>query len=197
MAELRLISNTTLPYVRIDILSRVTGVCEDEWLRLIMDPRECSVAMVRSQEGLYIEMSVLQGIISRKCSSRVLSKWKNWMSFHSANRKLTEPEKRRVASQQKWKCAMCDTLLSDVYEVDHIEQQCIRNNQRRRNLQALCPKCHRLKTVEDRCFGDGLFEEYAYDISTCRLDGLNVKVSSYFDSAHDGTIDYERAYEKI
>ena len=60
MAELRLIGNATLPYVRLDVLSRVTDVCEDEWLRLIMDPRECSVAMVRSQEGLYIEMSVLQ-----------------------------------------------------------------------------------------------------------------------------------------
>ena len=195
MAELRLIGNATLPYVRVDVLSRVTGISQEEWMGMIMDPTECSVAMVRSQEGLYVEMSVLQGIISRKCASRVLSKWKNWMSFHSAHRKLTEPEKRRVASEQEWTCAMCRRLLSDVYEVDHIEQQCIRNNQRRRNLQALCPKCHRRKTVEDRCFGDGLFDEYAYDVSTCRKSGDGKIVSAYFDGVNRG-IDLERAYEK-
>ena len=194
MAELRLIGNATLPYVRLSVLSRVTGISEAEWMRFIMDPRECSVAMVRSQEGLYIEMSVMQGIISRKCSSRVLRKWKNWMSFHSTHRKLTEPEKRRVASQQQWKCATCDGLLTDVYEVDHIEQQCIRNNQRRRNLQALCPKCHREKTVQDRIFGDGLFDAYMYDIPTCKRDGSGVRVSSYFDRKDD--FDVERGYEK-
>lgn len=195
MAELRLIGNATLPYVRLDVLSRVTDVSQEDWMRFIMDPTECSVSMVRSQEGFYVEMSVLQGIISRRCSSRVLSKWKNWVSFHSAHRKLTEPEKRRVASQQQWKCARCEGLLTDVYEVDHIEQQCIRNNQRRRNLQALCPRCHREKTVEDRCFGDGLFEEFVYHIPTCKQDGDGIQVSSYFDGGKSN-IDVECVYEK-
>ena len=120
------------------------------------------------------------------------------MSFHSAKRKLTEPEKAfRESHCSKSEIFLGGNSVSDVYEVDHIEQQCIRNNQKRRNLQALCPKCHRRKTVEDRCFGDGLFEEYAYNMFTCRLDGSNVKISSYFDNSHGDTMDYERGYEKI
>ena len=195
MADLRLVGGTTLPYVNLEALCRVTGIARDAWMAMLMDPNECSVAMVRSQEGMYVEMSVIEGIVARKCTPSVLRRWKGWISFHYAERKLTEPEKRRVASQQAWRCAMCDAMLTDVYEVDHIEQQCIRNNQSRRNLQALCPKCHRKKTVEDRCFGDGLFENFRYDPPTALRDDNGGLVSSYFATEKSPqSMDPELAY---
>ena len=44
-------------------------------------------------------------------------------------------------------------------------------------------------------FRDGLFDEYAYDVSTCRKSGDGKIVSAYFDGVNRG-IDLERAYEK-
>ena len=79
---------------------------------------------------------------------------------------LSEAIKKRVAGKQSFKCAnspdsnlkyledyFCELWLSRdgsfnqaLYEIDHIEEYCLNQNNEESNLQALCPSCHRVKT---------------------------------------------------
>ena len=89
-----------------------------------------------------------------------------------------EAEKKAVAAEQRWHCALCKQLFQ-FYEVDHIEQFCIRGNNDRRNLQALCCDCHAIKTRKDREYGDALFEKRLERSSSLRGKNGNI-FSKYF-----------------
>lgn len=64
-------------------------------------------------------------------------------------RSVSESKKKYVASQQGWKCDICNQLLDATFEVDHkIELQHGGSNHVN-NLAALCPNCHRKKTLQN------------------------------------------------
>jgi hypothetical protein len=113
--------------------------------------------MVRTNDGLYVEESAASILIENKCTPELYLRWNHWVTNRGAKRRLTESEKKAVAAEQHWHCALCEQLFQ-YYEVDHIEQFCIRANNDRRNLQALCCDCHARKTRLDREYGDALFE---------------------------------------
>ena len=60
-----------------------------------------------------------------------------------------ESKKKYVASQQGWKCAMCSNILDATYEVDHKLDLQYGGSNHVSNLAALCPNCHRRKTLEN------------------------------------------------
>ena len=64
-------------------------------------------------------------------------------------RKVSESIKKRIAASQKWNCKICENLLDECYEIDHVI--CIKDggSNDENNLQALCPNCHRKKTKND------------------------------------------------
>ena len=55
--------------------------------------------------------------------------------------------KKRVASRQKWRCASCKKLLDETYELDHIKPLFVGGTNLESNLQALCKRCHMLKSA--------------------------------------------------
>lgn len=81
-------------------------------------------------------------------------------------RKLTPKQKIKIASRQYYKCANspnsqvisnydCPLWKDNInpgsfdesgYDIDHIEEFCISQNDKEDNLQALCLSCHRVKT---------------------------------------------------
>lgn len=84
-------------------------------------------------------------------------------------RKLTDSQKKFIAGSQKYKCANNPHILLAInklinykcplwrnngdgsfdeagYEIDHIEEYSINQNDNINNLQALCLSCHRVKT---------------------------------------------------
>jgi 5-methylcytosine-specific restriction endonuclease McrA len=70
-------------------------------------------------------------------------------------RPRTEPERRRVAQGQGWKCANPDggCLLPgelQEYDIDHVIPLWKGGPDEPENLQALCPACHRRKTNRER-----------------------------------------------
>lgn len=65
-------------------------------------------------------------------------------------RNVTGLMKKRVAASQEWKCGHCKTLLDETYEVDHILALFNGGSNDMSNLVALCPACHRKKTVDER-----------------------------------------------
>lgn len=60
--------------------------------------------------------------------------------------------KKKVAASQQWKCASCNALLDETYEIDHKIALDHGGTNDPSNLWALCPHCHRKKTVNERIF---------------------------------------------
>lgn len=58
--------------------------------------------------------------------------------------------KKKIAASQEWKCGNCKSLLDETYEVDHRVALYQGGSNEPDNLVALCPNCHRHKTVEER-----------------------------------------------
>ena len=55
--------------------------------------------------------------------------------------------KKRVASRQRWRCASCKRLLDETYELDHIKPLFKGGTNLESNLQALCKRCHAMKSA--------------------------------------------------
>lgn len=65
-------------------------------------------------------------------------------------RTVSDTTKKMVASKQQWKCGICNQLLDETYEVDHIIPLYQGGTNHIDNLMALDPICHRKKTNKDR-----------------------------------------------
>ena len=77
-----------------------------------------------------------------------------------SKRKVTESQKKTIAGRQNYKCrgniwsykcplyfkSRDGTFDEAGYEIDHINELSVSNNNELGNLQALCPMCHRVKT---------------------------------------------------
>jgi 5-methylcytosine-specific restriction endonuclease McrA len=64
-------------------------------------------------------------------------------------RYVSVKNKKTVASNQKWNCNICKNMLDETYEIDHIMPLYKGGTNDIINLQALCPNCHRKKTIMD------------------------------------------------
>jgi hypothetical protein len=65
-------------------------------------------------------------------------------------RNVTGLTKKKVAASQQWKCGNCSGLLDETYEVDHRLALFRGGSNDVENLVALCPHCHRKKTVDEQ-----------------------------------------------
>jgi len=61
--------------------------------------------------------------------------------------------KKKIAANQQWRCAGCSRMLDETYEVDHVVALDYGGTNDPSNLRALCPHCHRKKTVDERIQG--------------------------------------------
>ena len=65
----------------------------------------------------------------------------------------SEPQRRKIAQRQNWKCASTSCNLEgelEAYDLDHIIPLWKGGEDTDDNLQALCPACHRRKTDLER-----------------------------------------------
>jgi len=64
---------------------------------------------------------------------------------------ISKADKDKILERQKWKCARCGKRLKPGrYHIDHKKPLALGGSNSIRNLQALCPDCHHIKTKEDR-----------------------------------------------
>ena len=70
---------------------------------------------------------------------------------------MSEALKKYIASNQRWACKSCKTMLSYAYEIDHIIKREFGGSNDIENLQALCRDCHGKKSFLEQC---KYFHEY-------------------------------------
>lgn len=58
-------------------------------------------------------------------------------------------DKLHVAARQRWTCASCKSTLTEFFELDHVLPVALGGSNTTENLQALCPDCHRHKSLFD------------------------------------------------
>jgi hypothetical protein len=97
-------------------------------------------------------------------------------------RSVGESLKKTVAAGQKWTCAMCQQMLPATFEVDHKIALYLGGTNERSNLQALCPNCHRAKTVEEGLSSRARKEE------EMRLATRRAQVQIYFDEVAGSSV---------
>ncbi len=68
----------------------------------------------------------------------------------STKRSVSETKKKWVASQQNWKCGLCNVQLQAWFEVDHRIELENGGSNHVNNLIALCRDCHGKKTMMSR-----------------------------------------------
>lgn len=65
-----------------------------------------------------------------------------------------------IAAAQKWLCQICGMPLPATFEIDHIVALSLGGQDTLTNLQALCPNCHRNKTIpEMQYLSDQIIED--------------------------------------
>ena len=72
------------------------------------------------------------------------------MKNKTTKRNITQTTKKYVASNQLWRCNICNNLLDASYEIDHKIPLYKNGTNEINNLQALCRNCHGKKTVLDK-----------------------------------------------
>ena len=60
---------------------------------------------------------------------------------------ITPLVKKRVAARQKWRCATCNHMLDETFEIDHVTPLFRGGTNSEINLQALCKRCHAMKSA--------------------------------------------------
>jgi|Deesub1362A_J573_1020465.scaffolds.fasta_scaffold00370_31 hypothetical protein len=64
---------------------------------------------------------------------------------------ISKADEDKLLEKQKWKCARCGKILRPGrYHLDHKKPLALGGTNSIRNLQALCPDCHHIKTKEDK-----------------------------------------------
>lgn len=81
------------------------------------------------------------------------------MKLHPQNhqrhrrKKFAEWEKRLIAWQQRYRCAVCSKMLPFAWELDHINPLFNGGSNDRENVQILCGCCHGAKSILERSVG--------------------------------------------
>ena len=91
----------------------------------------------------YQEQKILQ-------SGGVNSFYPNQNQQTATKRSVSETKKKWVASQQNWKCGLCNVQLQAWFEVDHRIELENGGSNHVNNLIALCRDCHGKKTMMSR-----------------------------------------------
>ena len=165
MIPFRKLPQKSYTLVHLQHAAEVVGIAPGTVLEWIMTLQEYSMHMLRTKDGLYVEVEGFTQMIRRRCKPRIISRWLRHVRPHQ--RSLSEAEKKYVASTQGFTCNVCKEMLTNTYEVDHIEMQAINRSttHARINLQALCPKCHREKTWKDSIYGNATLEDIPLNVN--------------------------------
>ena len=102
----------------------------------------CVAALQCHVEALLVRPGVDAGGLQSE-NARLLA----LLRAHPPPRPAMLPQRRlRLAARQQWRCALCDTTLSEAFHVDHRRPWGVSFDDSDENLQVICVPCHLQKT---------------------------------------------------
>tara|TARA_B100000945_G_C20417282_1_gene615793 strand:- start:2072 stop:2440 length:369 start_codon:yes stop_codon:yes gene_type:complete len=78
-----------------------------------------------------------------------------------SQRNVSEVTKKEIAARSRWRCEICQDILTANYEIDHKLALYLGGTNAKDNLQSLCLECHRTKTREE--YDDYQVAKQAYE----------------------------------
>lgn len=93
------------------------------------------------------------------CTGRIVRLFKRYSQRSQRLTVLSMKHKRKATSAsvrlqiawgQNWQCNSCRQVLHWTFEVDHVVALCAGGSNEFSNLQALCVKCHKMKSMRER-----------------------------------------------
>ena len=117
--------------------------------------------MKANQEQLKAKDEQIVELVKRLIEVRTPPPVKPGATKGTKRKKMTEPQRRKIALRQNFKCANPDgkCKLTDVleeYDVDHVIPLFQDGDDEEWNMQALCPACHRRKTEREALQSTGV-----------------------------------------
>ena len=148
-----------LRFVKLSLLLETTALSLSEWQGMF-NASIVPIVLLRVQGEFFFEVEASSKILS---TSPSLAKdfWERFVAKHGLKRKLSKAQKVKVAARQKWRCMRCDTLLDELFEIDHVVRHSLTYDDSAANLQALCVACHRQKTQDEVYVSNPHFYEKA------------------------------------
>ena len=140
-------------FVKIKYMLPCIGVAYSDfhgWLEITDVP----YTLIKNKD-IFVEKLAFGEIIRAHGNEKNFKKWLMEIRSENISRSLSKTDKIRVAANQQWKCARCKKILPATFEVDHVEEWCLRHSDKL--LQALCPGCHREKSFDDINVGNAYF----------------------------------------
>jgi len=148
-----------LRFVKLSVLLETTALSLSEW-QALFNKSIVPIVLLRVQGEFFFEVEASSKVLS---ASPSLAKdfWERFVAKHGLKRKLSKAQKVKVAARQKWRCMRCDTLLNELFEIDHVVRHSLTHDDSAANLQALCVACHRQKTQDEVYVSNPYFYEKA------------------------------------
>ena len=114
-----------------------------------------------TKEQLAVKDEQIVELVKRLIEVRTPPPVKPGATKGTKRKKMTEPQRRKIALRQNFKCANPDgkCKLTDVleeYDVDHVIPLFQDGDDEEWNMQALCPACHRRKTEREALQSTGV-----------------------------------------
>ena len=132
-------------FVNVKFMLPVIGINFSDF-NIWLQETDVPYTLIRNK-SIYVEKLAFGEIVRCHAEADCYRKWLRHTRKDNVSRSLTKTDKIKVAADQKWICARCKEVLPATFEVDHVEEFCLRGQETM--LQALCPTCHREKTYDD------------------------------------------------
>ena len=106
------------------------------------------------KEQLAAKEKQIDELIKRLIAAHTPPPIRSGVAKGTKRKKMTEPQRRKIALRQNFKCANPDgkcklTNALEEYDVDHVIPLFLNGDDEEWNMQALCPACHRRKTENE------------------------------------------------
>jgi predicted restriction endonuclease len=97
-----------------------------------------------NKKGIY-ESPLLNLIFTQRNNNN-----NNLPKMQIQKRNVSQLTKKIIASNQQWKCAICNNVMDYTYEIDHRTPLFKGGSNDINNLMALCRNCHGKKTILEK-----------------------------------------------
>jgi 5-methylcytosine-specific restriction protein A len=130
------------------------AVKDEQYRQLAVKDEHYQKQLAAKDEKIAAKDEQIKELIERLIATHTPPPIRPGAARGTKRKKMTEPQRRKIALRQNFKCANPDgkcklTGSFEEYDVDHVIPLFLDGDDEEWNMQALCPACHRRKTENE------------------------------------------------